>query len=109
MAFGRRVSTLRRFGQKEESGMNIYIGNLAWETTDEELKQAFVVFGEVTKAVVIKDRLTGRSRGFGFVEMSDEQSADKAIEAMNGADLKGRNLRVNVAKPRTEGKPRSQA
>ena len=84
--------------------MNIYVGNLPWETTDEELKKAFEAHGEVSKATVVKDKLTGRSRGFGFVDMPDEAAAQTAIEKMDGMDLGGRNLRVNKAKPRPNGK-----
>ena len=83
--------------------MNIYIGNLAWETTDEDLKQAFEAFGEVSRATVIKDRFTGKSKGFGFVEMADDQKASKAIEEMDGKDFNGRMIRVSKARPKTEG------
>jgi len=69
---------------------------------DEDLKSAFEEFGEVTSAVVIKDKFTGRSRGFGFVEMTSDEAGDKAIAALNGKDLKGREVKVNKAKPREE-------
>ena len=82
--------------------MNIYVGNLAHEATEQELKAAFEEFGEVKYAKIIKDRDTGQPRGFGFVEMPDESQAHAAIEAMNGKSFKGRNLRVNVGRPKEE-------
>jgi RNA recognition motif-containing protein len=82
--------------------MNIYAGNLSYETTDEDLREAFAAFGEVSSARVIKDRDTGRSRGFGFVEMPTDSEAQAAIAGLNGKDLKGRVLNVNEARPRTE-------
>lgn len=78
----------------------LYVGNLSFKTTADGLREAFARFGEVTSASVVSDRETGRSRGFGFVEMSD--GADEAIEAMNGADLDGRTLTVNEARPRED-------
>ena len=83
--------------------MNIYVGNLPFETTEEHLQVAFTEYGEVTSARVITDRVTGRSRGFGFVEMSDKSEAEAAIKALNGKDFNGRALTVNEAKPREEG------
>ncbi|ROO28514.1 RNA-binding protein [Salinisphaera orenii MK-B5] len=82
--------------------MNIYVGNLAWATDDDELRSAFEAFGEVSSAKVIMDRETGRSRGFGFVEMPDDNAAKQAIEGMNDKDLGGRTLRVNEARPRDD-------
>ncbi|MFW6159643.1 MAG: RNA recognition motif domain-containing protein [Acidobacteriota bacterium] len=82
--------------------MNIYVGNLSFETTEDELKEAFEAFGEVASASIIKDKFSGRSRGFGFVEMPNEDEARKAINGLGGKDLNGRNLKVNEAKPRTE-------
>ncbi len=79
---------------------NLYVGNLPFGTTSSDLEQVFGQYGTVTKAQVITDRETGRSRGFGFVEMSS--GADEAIQAMNGADFQGRRLTVNEAKPREE-------
>ena len=79
---------------------NLYVGNLPFNTTEQELSQLFGQYGTVTKAQVIMDRETGRSRGFGFVEMSS--GADEAIAAMNGAEFQGRRLTVNEAKPREE-------
>lgn len=79
-------------------GKKLYIGNLNFDTTDEELERAFSEFGEVVSAVVVKDRVSGRSRGFGFVEFTEEQSAQDAKAAMNGKDLSGRPLRVDEAR-----------
>ncbi|MCX5752148.1 MAG: RNA-binding protein [Candidatus Krumholzibacteria bacterium] len=83
----------------------IYVGNLSFDTNDEKLNQLFAAFGQVTSANVIMDRLTGRSRGFGFVEMENNAEADKAIAALNGKDVDGRALKVSEAQPR-EDKPR---
>lgn len=82
--------------------MNIYVGNLSWNTHDDELRGAFEGFGEVSSAKVIMDRETDRSRGFGFVEMPDDNEAKAAIEGMNEKDLGGRTLRVNEARPRDD-------
>ena len=79
-------------------GKKLYIGNLSFDTTDEELEEAFSEFGEIVSAVVVKDRVSGRSRGFGFVEFADEQSAQDAKEAMNGKEISGRALRVDEAR-----------
>jgi len=84
--------------------MNIYVGNLSYEVTEEDLKEAFSVFGEVDTVKIIKDNYTGRSKGFGFVEMPAKSEAQSAIEGLNGKDLKGRNLNVNEARPRAEGR-----
>jgi len=81
---------------------NIYVGNLVWDCTADDLLALFQAHGNVARAQVITDRETGRSRGFGFVEMNDDAEAQKAIEALNGADFKGRPLTVNEAKPREE-------
>jgi len=80
--------------------MNIYVGNLSFRTDDEELREVFAEFGEVTSAKVIMDRETNRSRGFGFVEMANDNEGNAAIEALNGAEVSGRSLRVNEARPR---------
>ena len=82
--------------------MNIYVGNLAWTATDEVLRTEFEAFGKVTSATVIKDRVTNRSRGFGFVEMPTESEAQAAIKGLNGKDMNGRALTVNEARPRQE-------
>ncbi len=89
--------------------MNIYVGNLAYTTNDQELLDAFEAFGKVTRATVIMDRETGRSKGFGFVEMANNAEAEEAIQAMNGRNLSGRTIRVNQAeerKPRDNNGPR---
>jgi len=80
----------------------LYVGNLSFRTTSEDLREAFSSAGNVESATVIEDRDTGRSRGFGFVEMATPEEAAAAIEQFNGKDLGGRNLTVNEAKPRTE-------
>jgi RNA recognition motif-containing protein len=87
--------------------MNIYVGNLSYNVDDNGLKDAFEKFGEVKSAKVITDRETGRSKGFGFVEMMTEVSGSQAIEELNGSELDGRTLRVNEARPR-EQRPRRQ-
>ena len=80
--------------------MNIYVGNLSAKTSEEELREAFESFGDVDSAKIIKDNITGRSRGFGFVEMPNQEQAQAAIAAMNGKELEGSALTVNEAKPR---------
>lgn len=82
--------------------MNIYVGNLSYQMTEEDLQQLFEEFGGVTRVNIIKDRETGRSKGFGFVEMNDEEDGEKAIEALDGEENNGRNLRVNKAREREE-------
>tara|TARA_Y100001935_G_C17311560_1_gene516847 strand:- start:120 stop:383 length:264 start_codon:yes stop_codon:yes gene_type:complete len=81
---------------------NIYVGNLAYNVTDDELQQAFAAFGEVARAKVIMDRDSGRSKGFGFVEMPDDGQAKAAIEGLNEQPINGRNVRVNEARPRED-------
>jgi cold-inducible RNA-binding protein len=83
--------------------MNIFVGNLSHEVTEEELQKAFAGFGQVASAVIIRDKSTRESKGFGFVEMPDKTGAQSAIAALNGKDLKGRTLTVNEARPRSEG------
>jgi RNA recognition motif-containing protein len=83
--------------------MNIYVGNLSRETTEDELRQAFEAFGQVTSVNVIKDRYSGESRGFGFVEMATKSEAQAAINGLNGTSLGERTLSVNEARPRSEG------
>ena len=80
--------------------MKIYVGNLSYQTTNEELESAFTSYGEVVSAEVIVDRYSGRSRGFGFVEMADSGAAETAIRELDGKELSGRVLTVNEAKPR---------
>ena len=83
--------------------MNIYVGNLPFTTTDTELKDLFAQFGEITSASVIMDRDTGRSRGFGFVEMSNSDEAENAISTLNGSDFNGRTLKINQAREKRSG------
>ncbi len=82
--------------------MNIYVGNLAYTVTEDELREAFAAFGEVSRANVIMDRDTGRSKGFGFVEMPDDSQAEAAIAGLNEQSLGGRAIRVNEARPRDD-------
>lgn len=85
-----------------ESQMNIYVGNLSYTTTEDDVRQAFEAFGTVTRVNLITDRMTGKPRGFGFVEMANDDEARTALEALHGADLQGRTLTVNEARPRPE-------
>lgn len=85
--------------------MNIYVGNLSYSTTNDDLNSLFAEFGEVRRASVVIDRETQRSKGFGFVEMDDDAAATAAIEALNNKEFNGRALRINEAKPR-EDRPR---
>ena len=82
--------------------MNIYVGNLPGTVNENDLREVFQAFGEVEKAAVIKDKFSGESRGFGFIEMPNKIEAEKAISMVNGKDLKGRTAKVNEAKPRTD-------
>lgn len=80
--------------------MNIYVGNISYDTSEEDLTTAFGAYGEVSSAKIITDRDTGRSKGFGFVEMPDQSNGEAAVEGLNGQDMGGRALRVNEARPR---------
>ena len=80
--------------------MNIYVSNLSFNVQDEDLREFFTPYGEVTSAKIINDRETGRSRGFGFVEMSDDAASQKAINELDGATVEGRNIKVMEAKPK---------
>jgi len=82
--------------------MNIYVGNLPYSTTDDDLRTAFGEYGEVTSVNVISDKFTGQSKGFGFVEMADNSAADAAIKGLNETPMGGRNIKVNEARPRGE-------
>ncbi len=86
--------------------INIYVGNLPYSADDQELQSVFEAYGEVKSAKVIKDMATGRSKGFGFVEMTDKDAGTKAIEALNDTDMGGRNIRVNEARPRERNNDR---
>ena len=83
--------------------MNIFVGNISYSATDDALRALFEQHGEVASARIITDRVTGRSRGFGFVEMPNDEEAQKAIEALNGQDFEGRALKADKAKPKREG------
>ena len=87
--------------------MNMYIGNLAYDVTENDLKNAFSEFGEVASVKIITDKFSGRPKGFGFVEMPDNSEADQAIKALNGKILNGRSIKVNQAEPRGK-RPRSR-
>ena len=86
--------------------MNIYVANIPWKASEDQLKQLFAEYGEVSSAKIVMDKVTQRSRGFGFVEMSDDAAARQAINTLNGADFLGKSLVVNEARPREE-RPRS--
>ncbi|TMA82474.1 MAG: RNA-binding protein [Deltaproteobacteria bacterium] len=83
--------------------MKLYVGNLSYNLTDAELRDAFAAHGEVTSAEIVKDRASGQSKGFGFIEMPSEDEAKAAIQALHGTALKGRTLNVNEARPRADG------
>lgn len=87
--------------------MNIYVSNIPYTTTEDELRDAFAAFGNVSSARIIKDKLTGKSRGFGFVEMNNDDEAKSALDGMNGAELSGRKINAREARPREEGPGRS--
>ena len=82
--------------------MNIYAGNLAYSVTEDDLREAFAAFGEVANVQLITDKFSGQSKGFGFVEMPNNAEADEAIKSLNDTEMKGRNIKVNQAKPRGE-------
>jgi len=84
--------------------MNIYVGNLSYEVSEEDLKEAFEAFGQVESVRIIKDKYSGQSKGFGFVEMPSKAEGQSAIDGLNGKELKGRTLNVNEARPRTESR-----
>ncbi len=86
--------------------MNIFVGNLSYQATDEDLRKAFEAHGKVTSASVIIDKFTGKSRGFGFVEMPNAEEGQRAIQALNDSEIKGRQVKVNEARPREERPPR---
>ena len=82
--------------------MNIYVSNLSYDTTAESLQELFAEYGEISSANIIKDRDSGRSRGFGFVEMPNDANAQKAIDELNNSDFEGKTITVNMARPKTE-------
>jgi RNA recognition motif-containing protein len=87
---------------RKEKEMNIYIGNLPNEVTEDDLRQAFGAFGDVASVNIIKDRFSGESRGFGFVEMANKSEAEAAITGVNGQEIKGKSVKVNEARPKTD-------
>jgi RNA recognition motif-containing protein len=98
----RKLKNLRK--KSEEIRMNIYVGNLSREMTEEALQQAFEQYGEVASAKIIKDKFSGESRGFGFVEMPVKAQAEEAISGLNGKEVMGRALNVNEARPRSDNR-----
>lgn len=88
--------------------MNIYVGNIPYKSTEDDLGNLFAEYGDVTSVKIIKDKFTGRSKGFGFVEMADEAAGGAAVEALDGLEHMGRNLRVSKANPREEGEKPQQ-
>ena len=84
--------------------MKLYVGNLSYEVSEEDLRQAFEPFGQIESAVIIKDKVSGQSKGFGFVEFSAKTDGQSAIDGLNGHELKGRNINVNEARPRPESR-----
>ena len=96
------VSFLTNARLSKTDDMNIYVGNLPFSITDADLRETFSRFGDVSQVNLISDKFTGESKGFGFVEMSNNSQADAAIKGLNGTDLKGRNITVNQAKPKTD-------
>lgn len=88
--------------------MNLYVSNIAFKMRDDELRQAFEPYGEIVSAKIIMDRETGRSRGFGFVEFSDREAGQAAIDALNGMDIQGKEISVSEARPREE-RPRNNS
>jgi RNA recognition motif-containing protein len=82
--------------------MNIYVGNLSWQTTEDQLRDLFQAYGEVSSVNIIKDKYTGASRGFGFVEMSSDSDGQAAIQALNESEFDGRSIKVNIARPRED-------
>lgn len=96
------LPVLRVSGRRPSVAKNLYVGNLSYDASDSDLQRMFEEFGTVASAQVVKDRETGRSRGFGFVEMGSDQEAQAAINALNGKEVDGRALTVNEAKPRVD-------
>ena len=102
LVFIDRVKLNQRTKFQRAIFMNIYVGNLPYTVTDVDLRETFSRFGEVSQVSLITDKFSGESKGFGFVEMSDNSQADTAIKSLNGSDLKGRNITVNQAKPKSD-------
>jgi len=104
-------STKELLSNKNPTTMSqkLYVGGIPYSSTEDDMKNYFAEAGEVVSATIITDRYTGRSRGFGFVEMSDEEGAKKAIELFDGKEFEGRKLTVNIARPREERNDRQEA
>jgi cold-inducible RNA-binding protein len=101
--------SIRRVSLKgKERKMDIYVGSLPYDVTEDELKQAFQGFGSVESVNIVKDKFTGKSKGFGFVQMPSKEEAEAAIDGLNGKEFKGRTLSVNKARPKSEGRPGNQ-
>jgi cold-inducible RNA-binding protein len=98
------AGTLRRHDQEKKMSKKLFVGGLAWATTDNTLRDAFARHGEITDCKVVTDRDTGRSRGFGFVTFAEAADADSAVNALEGSDLDGRTIRVNEAQQRTDNR-----
>ena len=98
---GSRHSGIRKRPEERRITMNIYVGNLSYDVTDEMIRETFESFGEVTSAKVIKDKYSGQSRGFGFVEMPEQSQAQAAIKSLHGKELQGKQISVNEARPRS--------
>jgi cold-inducible RNA-binding protein len=100
------VTIYKRITQFKEgdNNMKIYVGNLSYEVTEEDLRQEFGAFGEVTSVSIITDKISGRPKGFGFVEMATKSEAEAAITSLNGKELKERTIVVNEARPRTDNR-----
>jgi RNA recognition motif-containing protein len=88
---------------KKTLKMNIYVGNISWNLKDQDLSNLFATYGEVTSAKIVNDKFTNRSKGFGFVEMANDEAAQAAIAALNGSEVDGRNIVVNESRPKPEG------
>jgi RNA recognition motif-containing protein len=111
MAFAHRSDEILIRGislKGKETKMDIYVGSLPYNVTEDELKQAFQAFGSVESVNIVKDKFTGRSKGFGFVQMPSQEEAQAAIDGLNGKEFKGRTLSVNKARPKSEGRPDNQ-
>ncbi len=89
--------------------MNLYVGNLSYDVTQDDLKQAFEAFGAVKSATIIRDKFSGESRGFGFVEMEEKSAAETAIQSLNGSELMGKKISVSEARPRRENRDRGRS
>ena len=95
--------------ERKDHSVNIYVGNLSFQMTEEDLRAEFEKFGKVSKASIVKDKFSGKSKGFGFVEMPNLSEAELAVKKLDGASVKGRNLKVNEARPRDDDGPPRQS